>query len=190
MTTSTSLVTTQQSHALDDFSDIFSDLEPIAPFDLKKDYLAAQMAALLAYSGKSRADLVEELGWKKSRVSSVFSGKCNLTIKSIWEFSTFLGFDFDVVFRSSGELPLNQPWQIKEIEVIPMNMKPVGDFIKIQSAREVAHDFLTGNQNAIYVSVVPCQLTKSDHSTPYNLLKENVVSMNSIVEFRDLLTCT
>lgn len=176
MTNSTALVTTNQNHDQDDFLEIFSDLPPIEPFDVKKDFLGAQMAALMTFSGKSRADLVSDLGWKKSRISSVLSGKCNLTIKTIWEFTSYFGLDFDVIFRTSDEQRPNQPWQ-KSVEKISVKVArrqisdefskmPTIPVIEIQTANEVAKDLLTGNHKSYYFSV---SITNENDSIPLTL---------------------
>lgn len=172
MTNSTSLVTINQNQSEDDFADVFTDLAPIDPFDLKKDFLGAQMAALVSFSGKSRTDLVGELGWKKSRVSNVLSGKCNLTIKSIWEFSSYLGFEFDVIFRRPSELPPRQPWQIRWSASLPMagrrfsdQLSQIASPFEIQSAGEVAIDLLAGKKKKFYISS-----TSTEGALPFRTL--------------------
>lgn len=159
MTSSTALVTTNQNEVEDD---IFSDLEPIDPFNLKKDYLSAQLAALMSFSGKSRSALADELGWKKSRITNVLSGRSNLTIKTIWEFVSHCGFDFDVVFRAPDAERPRQPWQLSKpiinTSVLVRNVS-VSDrathafghvVIQIQTAAEVAQDLHDGNHKSHY----------------------------------------
>jgi len=46
------------------------------------------------------------------------SGENNLTIKTIWEFSSYLGFDYDVVFHSADQRRPQQPWQIERREIV------------------------------------------------------------------------
>ena len=132
MTNFTALATTNQNDVQGNCFDAFSDIGPVDQFDLKKDHLGAQMGALMAFSGKNRSELMEILGWKKSRVSNVLSGKCNLTIKTVWEFASSLGFDFDVVFHASGDSPQIQPWQI---------------------AHQVARDLQEGSYKNFYLSL-------------------------------------
>jgi transcriptional regulator with XRE-family HTH domain len=115
MTTSTALVATNQLQAEDD---IFSHLQPISAFDVKKDYIATQLAALMSFCEKSRSDMAEGLGWEKSRITRILSGENNLTIKTIWEFSSYLGFDYDVVFHSADQRRPQQPWQIERREIV------------------------------------------------------------------------
>lgn len=157
MTNLTALITTNQSKVDDDYIDAFSDVSPVDPFELKKIYLATQLAALMSYSGKTRSEMAEKLGWQKSRVTKVLSGHDNLTIKSICEFSTHLGYDFDVIFHSD-EQPRprpRQPWQIQEIEKSNL---PIGSLqiinlpLQSQSPYEVFVDILSGNAKPNYLS--------------------------------------
>ncbi|MET3915179.1 transcriptional regulator with XRE-family HTH domain [Variovorax sp. OAS795] len=97
--------------SIDTEEDMFADLPPLDPFVVKKDQIAAHLAALLSHSGKTRTEVAEALGWKKSRVTSVLSGKSNLTVRTIWDFCSSLSFDFDVVFRSAWQPVASQPWQ-------------------------------------------------------------------------------
>lgn len=162
MTTPTTTLVTADQNTDDD--DIFFDLEPMDAFELKKDYLAAQLAALMSYSGKSRSVLADELGWKKSRITSVLSGRSNLTAKTIWEFASHCGYDFDVIFRAPDVKPSLQPWQIgktristvlKNVTVPPDNFNhSLGTVvIEIQSAEEVARDIAEGNHRSHYINL-------------------------------------
>ncbi|MBI5435914.1 MAG: helix-turn-helix transcriptional regulator [Nitrosomonadales bacterium] len=170
MTNSTALVTTNQNAAEDNFFDAFSDIGQVDPFELKKDHLGAQMAALMAFSGKSRSELTEILGWKKSRVSNVMSGKCNLTIKTIWEFASSLGFDFEVVFHTPCNSPQIQPWQIAQREVALTFPLPT---IEVQTAFQVARDLMNGSYKALYFSV-PIQ--KKGNDVPIGLAHQSQIN--------------
>ena len=158
MTHSTELAIINQNIAESDYCDAFSDVGEIDAFELKKDHLAAQMAALMAFSGKTRAELMGNLGWKKSRVSNVMSGKCNLTIKTVWEFASSLGFDFDVVFHASGHSPQNQPWQIMDSEIAWIPTFPI---LEIQSPHQVARDLMNGDHKDVYISLRMPEVTDS-----------------------------
>jgi plasmid maintenance system antidote protein VapI len=163
MTVSTALITT--NHLPQHEEDMFSDLEPISAFDVKKDYVATQLAALMSFCGKNRSEIALGLGWKKSRVTKVLSGKENLTLKSVLEFSSYLGFDFDVVFHGTNEQRPKQPWQIEQRKVNSVTTAstqlvdeylqwiPSSLVINIQQAHEVANDLLTGNHRNIYISI-------------------------------------
>lgn len=171
MTNSTTLVTTNQNVVEDNFFDAFSDIGQVDPLELKKDHLGAQMAALMVFSGKNRSELMEILGWKKSRVSNVLSGKCNLTIKTVWEFASSLGFDFDVVFHALGDSPQRQPWNIeqKAFTWIPL---PV---IEMQTARQVACDLQGGNYKDYYFS-----LRNPEADVGFPIVIETLSPMNTV----------
>ena len=169
MTNSTALVTTNQNEVEDNYFDAFCDIGQIDQFELKKDQMGAQMGALMAFSGKTRSELMESLGWKKSRVSNVLSGRCNLTIKTVWDFASALDFDFDVVFHAKGNSPQIQPWQIAQSEVAWIPYHPV---IEIQTVQQVVYDMLNGNSKEFYISLqvpdfsVPIGLTNQDWRRP------------------------
>lgn len=173
MTNFTALATTNQNDVQDNCFDAFSDIGPVDQFDLKKDHLGAQMGALMAFSGKNRSELMEILGWKKSRVSNVLSGKCNLTIKTVWEFASSLGFDFDVVFHASGDSPQIQPWQIAQREVTWASYLPA---IEIQTAHQVARDLLGGSYKNFYLS-----LKASDSGSIFPIGLANQMQMNPVL---------
>lgn len=161
MMTTTSLTVSNERAAEED---MFSDLQPVAAFTIKKIDLATQLNALMVFSGKSRSDIALSLGWKKSQVTRVLSGKNNFTVKTIWDFSSHLGFDFDIVFRASHQQRPRQPWQIQRTENanLPVVSLRTHNFqIEIQSASEVAVDFLTGNNKSHYFSFN----TKMDEAT-------------------------
>ena len=150
--TNSMVVNTNQLQSDDD---MFSDLEPLSAFEIKKDSVATQLAALMAHCGKNRSEMAEELGWMKSRVTRILSGHGNLTIKTICEFSTHLGYDFDVVFHSYDQRRPLQPWQIQRTETtnLPTVSLPVLNLpIEAQSAQEVFVDLLSGKGRENYFS--------------------------------------
>jgi len=152
MTTATSL-TVRNERANEE--DMFSDLEPISAFAVKKIDLATQLNALMVSSGTNRSDMAEALGWKKSQVTRVLSGKNNFTVKTIWDFSSGLGFDFDIVFRAPNQQRPKQPWQLhkKEETTLPVEgLRTLHLPIVMQSAGEVAVDFLAGRAKGNYFS--------------------------------------
>lgn len=145
-----------QSSLADD--DLFSHLPEDDPFEEKKDRMAAELAALMSYCRKNRTTLAEGLGWKKSQVTRVLSGKQNLTLKTLWEFCSHLGYDFDVIFRRLQELPHNhQPWQRNV--VVDAAKQPIEDSpslsqqIKIQTPTEVIKDCLEGRAYSMYIGI-------------------------------------
>ena len=96
-------------------NDMFEDLPALDPFEVKKQYLAADLLAIVAFKGISKASLAENLGWHKSAVTRLFSGKSNPTVKTIWSLSTFLGYDFDITFRKHDQPSHPQPWHTCEV---------------------------------------------------------------------------
>ncbi|MHB1656994.1 MAG: helix-turn-helix domain-containing protein [Burkholderiales bacterium] len=185
MTASTVLVTNNSQQT----EDIFSDLEPISAVEIKKDYLATQLAALMSFSGKNRSDMAEGLGWKKSRITRVLSGNENLTIKTIWEFSSYLGFDFDVIFHGPNDQRPKQPWQIEQSGIIPihgMDLKMFDEhftwipsfIVNIQSSSDVESDLRTGNHKNFDLNVTYSNDVTAD-TIPVldNLLRANPDSL-------------
>ena len=125
------------------FGDVFDDIGPPDLFGIKKEQVGTGLAALISYKKLSRADVVSNLGWKKSRISSVLAGKGNLTIKTIYEVSSFLGYEFDVIFRIPGSPRPLQPWQFSSM---PQTISGVGSVTPsiiwaIQSSEGVKNDF-------------------------------------------------
>jgi len=94
----------------DKLYDLFSELDRLDPFDIKKEELAAQLAALLSYAGETRSEFASKSGWKKSSVSNILNGRGNQTFKTLWEFAQYLGYEADLHFRRSTESPAKQPW--------------------------------------------------------------------------------
>jgi transcriptional regulator with XRE-family HTH domain len=117
----------------------------------------------MSYAQKTRSELARELHWEKSRVSKVLSGKDNLTVKTIWDFSSHLGFDFDVVFRGTNEPRPYQPWQkapstslqLSPYEILSNDSQRRASrpFIDMQTAQQVFNDFLQGNHKSHYLSI-------------------------------------
>lgn len=139
----------------DQSEDMFSSLPPMDSFWIKKDEIAAQLLGLMAHEGKSRASLATELGWHKSRVTSVLSGKGNPTIKTIWEFCHKLNYDFDLVFRKPEEGRPDQPWDRVEVPVETANYHDVGEdcsFIA-QTPEQVVQDYYSGAARSIYITL-------------------------------------
>lgn len=152
MTNSIAVASTNPTPSEDD---MFPDLEPLSIFDVKKDSVSTQLAALMSYCGKTRSAMAHELGWKKSRVSSVLSGHNNLTLKTICDFSIHLGYDFDLIFHGPNQQRPRQPWQIQRGEEINLPIESLQTLtlpIETQSAHEVAIDLLSGNAKEVYFS--------------------------------------
>ena len=74
MKNSSEMVLVSQNQSEGDLVDVFADIEPIDRFDVKKDYVSAKLAALMSFGGKNRAEMAQELGWNRSRVTKVQPG--------------------------------------------------------------------------------------------------------------------
>jgi transcriptional regulator with XRE-family HTH domain len=176
MTTSIAVIPAGDLRAQDDDLDLFPDLEPLHPFDIKKDELAANLSALMSYTKKTRSELARELGWGKSRITKVLSGKNNLTLRTICEFTTCLGYDFDVVFRTLVEKRPEQPWQkIRNIAIHGYVANASAPLIDVQTANQVAKDLFEGNHRSHYFSLhVP---SSSSSANPVRTIEASVGQM-------------
>ena len=156
MTSSTSIYAIQENLPSEqDFQDLFAELDQLTPFDIKKEELAAQLAALLSYADETRSGLARISGWKKSRVTNILNGSGNPTFKTLWEFARHLGYEADLIFRMSNETPANQPWQCRKKYTyqdhgIESQYFPI---IRIQTAEEVASDIVNGKNEDHYYSI-------------------------------------
>lgn len=142
------------NHGTNEIDDMFSDLPSLDPFDLKKEEVATQLAALMVHCNSNRSMLAERLDWKKSRLSQVLSGHGNPTVKTIFAFSRCLGFDFDLVFRGQDEIRPQQPWE----EARAKTVRTVGSTssaeytVVIQSPAEIFENVARGTANQFYIS--------------------------------------
>lgn len=101
---------------LDDEDDDFLSFKSLEPLELRKAIIADHIKSLLYYTDQSQSAICDKLGWKKSRISKILSGKANLTIKTLFEISRTLGYDFDVVFFNDKSLkPFIQPWERNQL---------------------------------------------------------------------------
>lgn len=155
-----------------DDDDIFANLPPLDPFDVKKDELAANLAALMHYGSLTRKSLATKLNWKPSRISHVLSGRANPTFLTIFEYCRAIGFDFDIVFRRPEQQRSPQPWYEYACSVMPERVTtPVTMFI-VQTRDDVAEDFQAGRAASIYLKVLsgvptsPSTSSISEHSVP------------------------
>lgn len=136
---------------------MFAELPALDHFWIKKDEVAAQLLGLMAHCGFNRASLAAELGWHKSRVTSVLSGKGNPTIRTIWELCRKLDYDFDLVFRTKDEARPDQPWdkaycqQLAE-QAAPHDLGENCEFF-VQSSEEVAEDLRRGTARSAYITL-------------------------------------
>ncbi|WP_437215095.1 helix-turn-helix domain-containing protein [Pectobacterium sp. LFLA-215] len=94
-----------------DFSAIWDSSDVDFRFEIKAQELAVDLANALIHSGKTQSELAEKLDWKPSRVSRLFHGPSNMTIKTLFMLLDALDLDFDVVFKKPNQERPLQPWQ-------------------------------------------------------------------------------
>ena len=163
MSTSTTVCTSANTlPGIQDFHNLFSDLAPLAPFDIKKEELAAQLTALLAHTDTSRSEFAALSDWKKSRVTAILNGNGNPTFKTLWEFARFLGYEADLHFRRPEEAHAQEPWNSKSPVFTQDDIRAgiahiaqaLSTFnIEIESAHQVAHALTQGNHKNAYFSL-------------------------------------
>ena len=168
---------------------MWGDIAPMDPFSQKKEEVAACLAALMAFEKKNRAFIASEAGWSPSRVTNVLSGELNLTIKTLWEFASSLGYNFDVVFREDFEVSPCQPWSKKLQANIPTTIPQSINYqrfidtfditIKIQTPHEVASDIHAGVNESMYFSFKKKVKIKPKTSYPLFIPKSDYVPLYS-----------
>lgn len=90
----------QQSLADDDFR-----------FELKAQNVAVDLIRAISEAGFTQSQIAAELNWKPSRVSRILHSAPNITLRTLHEFATALGLEFDVIYRHPGERRAAQPWE-------------------------------------------------------------------------------
>jgi transcriptional regulator with XRE-family HTH domain len=139
----------------EDFYDLFAELDELDPFDVKKEELAAQLAALLSHADINRTEFAAICKWKKSRVTNLLSGDANPTFKTLWEFAKCLGYEADINFRHPNKALTKQPWHIEKLEVrqtITLEYM-TNSYLQHQTVNEVFLDMLTGNHKEHYFCI-------------------------------------
>lgn len=153
---STNNIMTKQIENYCDVDDLFSGLPPLDPFEVKKEHFATDLAALLVHSGISRSVACEKLGWHKSALARVLSGKGNPTVKTIWNLAHLAGYDFDLVFRRPEQQPAPQPWTCVNTMANVTNFATDNyEFyvLKVQTPEQVKSDMRSGTMSSMYFSV-------------------------------------
>ncbi|HEX5736944.1 MAG TPA: helix-turn-helix domain-containing protein [Hydrogenophaga sp.] len=87
------------------FGELIAAHEGLAE-ELKAVDVAADLTLLLNQAGVPRAELASKLGWSRSRVSRVVSGRENITVQTLEKVAAALGYSFDTVFREVGAAAL------------------------------------------------------------------------------------
>ena len=148
--------------------DMFAEIPDLEPFDVKKDELAAQLAALMVHCKMNRSMIAERLGWTKSRLTKVLSGKGNSTFKTIYEFSQELGYDLDVVYRTKHQKRCPQPWETTKNHIVNSeeSISSAGYTVVVQSPQEIAESVQRGTAQALYISAVYKNATHASNDPP------------------------
>jgi len=99
----------------------------------RKAAVAAHLAIVVAKSDWTRAKVAQAANISAAQLSKQLSGSVNLTLDSISKFCDAVGWDFDVVFRPSGQPEAIQPWQ-----QAPINRATVLQLVRAQGGAGVA----------------------------------------------------
>lgn len=80
-------------------------------FEIKAQTVAIDIVRAMTEIGLTQTQVAEKLGWKPSRVSRVLHGAPNVTLRTLNDLATALGFEFDVIYRRAGQRRAPQPWE-------------------------------------------------------------------------------
>lgn len=110
-------------------------------FDIKAQSVCTDLARAAGELGFSQADIARKLGWSPARVSRVFHGSANLTLKTLHEVANALNLEFDVIYRGVGQVRSPQPW-----EQVVMLENAADVCKKIEDLHAVAQDNLSESE--------------------------------------------
>ncbi|MDR6538870.1 helix-turn-helix transcriptional regulator [Variovorax soli] len=137
---------------------MFEKLQPLDEFDYKKMAIASCLNAAMVSKMTTRSMLAEQLGWSKSYMTRFLSGKANLTLRTIHEFTSALGYDVDLAIHDAGTAGPLQPWQAVDADAYftpvfnPNEVSPTFQ-VQIRMPSEVANDLITGNYADAYLAI-------------------------------------
>lgn len=193
----------QHTPAIQADRDMFGDLAPLDPFEIKKEEIAAQMSALLVFAGKTRSNLGDRLGWKKSRVTHVLSGASNPTLRTVWEFAASLGYDVDLIFRLPHQARVRQPWQqFHKLEPAVSSSAQPSVYFTAQTPAEVISDLKAGRGKSVYLSfetepvskkwIVDEQPARVSGSNEYLVSRDGILStvLSPVVSYEQIKEAT
>lgn len=80
-------------------------------FEIKAQSLSVDLVQAVNESGFSQKQIAEHLGWSASRVSRVLHGASNITLRTLFELTSALEIEFDIVFRKSEASRALHYWQ-------------------------------------------------------------------------------
>jgi plasmid maintenance system antidote protein VapI len=162
----------------EDIDDMFSGLEPLRKIDIKLDEISTSLSALMSVSRKSRSDMANMIGCKKSRITKILSGKENVTVKTILSFCSSIGYDFDIFFRKEFENRVRQSWETAPILKINNNTGYFRDIVHLilQSPAEVVEDIKNNEGSPWYIKI-----ERNDNSRICNIIDiMNTSTVNSL----------
>lgn len=141
--------------------DLWGDTSHMSAFAIKKEEVAANLTALMVFCNRNRSYISSMTGWSRSRVTNVLSGDMNLTLKTLWEFTSALGYNFDIALRDENQTPANQPWIRKQKPIraesssyIVKSKQQAMRSILVQTSWQVASDLKSGIDRGLYFSVL------------------------------------
>jgi transcriptional regulator with XRE-family HTH domain len=161
---------------------MFENLSPLDEFTYKKMAIASCLNAAMVSKMKTRSALAEQLGWSKSYMTRFLSGKSNLTLRTIWEFTNALGYDVDLAIHEAGTVGPLQPWQASNDDasftpVFNQNEAMPAIQMYLHTWNEVANDLINGNHSSHYLSIKGCSVNEQSENSK---IEFNQASINSI----------
>lgn len=134
--------------------DVFAKLPKQDRFELKKLDLSTELVALMAYCHETRSSIAERLGWKKSRLTHLLSGRANPTVRTIYEFASCVGYDVDVVFRKADQDRLPQPWEQISLQSLPAPSQSAKYVVVFQAVEDLVSDYTAGTAQPFYIKAI------------------------------------
>lgn len=96
---------------MNEIYELFSELEPLTPFDIKKEEIIAHFLALMSVANINRDEFIKISGWSKKKLDGFLEGNC-LDLRTIFEFTQYLGYKMDIVYQNpSYDRSWRQLWE-------------------------------------------------------------------------------
>lgn len=127
-------------------------------FEIKAQSVAVDLVRAISELGLTQAQIAEKLGWKASRVSRVLHSAPNVTLRTLYDFATALGLEFDVIYRRAGQRRAPQPWETQAM---------LDDALIVCRKIDSLHDSAQANlTNSKAMLDTACQLVRRAWNTP------------------------
>ena len=117
----------EQRKRLDEAIELFKDLEPLDPFDIKKEEINANLIHVSVYNGKG------------NRIKEITD---KTTVKELFQQIKDLGYELDIGFRRKHENPSPLPFN---------NRIPIGT--KIRAIKRVTEDACGDHPALLYAEI-------------------------------------